>query len=41
MHDPQPTKDKEGIITQSTPFADDDVLTNISYSKFENEDQDA
>ena len=31
MHDPQPAE--EGIITQSFPFADDDILTNISDSE--------
>ena len=39
LHDLQPTEE-EGIITQSIPFVDDDVLTNILDSVLEDEDQD-
>ena len=30
VHYPQPTKEEEVIISHPFPFADDDVLTNIS-----------
>ena len=36
VHDPQPPE--ECIITQPIPFADDDVLTNISVSESKDED---
>ena len=37
LHDLQIAEDK-GIINQSIPFADDDVLTNISDSESKDED---
>ena len=37
VHDPQQAKVEEGIIYHPFPFADDDVLTNVSDS--EDEDQ--
>ena len=33
VHDPQPTEEEEGIISHPFPFADDDVLTNVSNSE--------
>ena len=38
MHDPHPTKEEEGMITQPFPFVYDDVLTNISNSEDEVQD---
>ena len=38
VHDPQPAE--EGLITPSNPFADNDSFTNISDSKYEEEDRD-
>ena len=38
LHDIQQTKE-ESINTQSIPFAYDDVSTNVSDSKYEDEDQ--
>ena len=40
VHDPQPTEEEEGIITQSISFSYDDVSTNISYLESKYEDQD-
>ena len=37
MHDPQPFEEEEGIIYHPFPFADHDVLTNVSYSKDEDQ----
>ena len=38
VHDPHPTKEEEGMITQPFPFVYDDVLTNISNSEDEVQD---
>ena len=38
VHNPQQAEAEEGIISHPFPFADDNVLTDVSYS--EDEDQD-
>ena len=37
VHDPQPSEEEDGIIPDPFPFADDDVLNNVS--NLEDEDQ--
>ena len=39
MHDPQLVKEEEGIISHPFPFADDDVLTNVSDLEYEDDDE--
>ena len=38
VHNPHPTEEEEGIISHPFPFAYDDVLTNISNSEDEGQD---
>ena len=39
VHDPQQAEAEEGIKSLSSPFVDDDVLSNVSDSKYEDQDQ--
>ena len=38
VHNPQQAKAEEGIISHPFPFADDDLLNNVSDSKYEDQD---